>query len=398
MVTKTSHTSIQNIQYFFACLFFASLNFEVFSPIVPNFSIAKMVALLYLGASLLTTKQLFSTKNIGIPLFSVLAMFFLMVLSSIIHMQSNYSVFNTTLFLNIVMFWLLLNHQRRDDRVFHQGMLWFSVSSFVVGLCFYFNIAVTIGDDMRVVVFGENANGLGIKMGCGALVLLCYCLAHSIERPIYKPWLLVMAIPMVLLLFATASRVAILVLVASVVLFVLFRKTKRGITKVIWLVVGIVVLYFGYQLVLQQDVLMARMETTINEGNLSGREYIWQKYNEVIEEHPVLGVGFHGADHYALEVFGQVMSPHNVIIEVALYSGVLGLACFLVFLICFYRNAWLYHKRLFNITPLITSLTTIGMVFSGQALGNKLFWALAAYAITYSVAKATSVEISSTPI
>lgn len=395
MNNQNHRSIIENTQFFIACLYFASLNFEVFSPIVPNFSVAKMAALLYIFVSLLTPTKLLSTRNIKVPLFSLFAMFFLMILSSIIHMESNRSIFSTTLFLNIIMFWLLLNHQRRDGRVFHQGLLWFSVSSFVVGLCFYFGIGVSVDDELRMVVFGENANGLGVKMGVGALFLLNYCLNHTSNKLLYRPWLLVMVIPMLSLLFATASRVAIVVFALGVILFVLLRQTKRTFTKFLWLIVGLVALYYGYQIILQQEVLMTRIEKTIEEGNVSGRDYIWSKYIDLIEEHPILGVGFTGADQYSYEVFGQVKSPHNVLIEVTLYSGVLGLACFLVFLFCLYRDAWLYSKRLHNLGPLITSLAAIGMVLSGQVLGDKLFWTLAAYAVSYSLVKTTSGELSS---
>lgn len=395
MNNQNHRSIIENTQFFIACLYFASLNFEVFSPIVPDFSVAKMAALLYIFVSLLTPTKLLSTRNIKVPLFSIFAMFFLMILSSIIHMESNRSIFSTTLFLNIIMFWLLLNHQRRDGRVFHQGLLWFSVSSFVVGLCFYFGIGVSVDDELRMVVFGENANGLGVKMGVGALFLLNYCLNHTGNKLLYRPWLLVMVIPMLSLLFATASRVAIVVFALGVILFVLLRQTKRTFTKFLWLIVGLVALYYGYRIILQQEVLMTRIEKTIEEGNVSGRDYIWSKYIDLIEEHPILGVGFTGADQYSYEVFGQVKSPHNVLIEVTLYSGVLGLACFLVFLFCLYRDAWLYSKRLHNLGPLITSLAAIGMVLSGQALGDKLFWTLAAFAISYSLEKTTSVEMFS---
>lgn len=382
------YTSAQNIQYFFVCLFFASLNFEVFSPIVEKLSVAKMTAFLYIGVTILLTPQsIFSTQGIKTSLVSIWTMFFLMVLSSIIHLNINVSVFNTTIFLNIIMFWLLLNHHRRDSRVFHQGLLWFSISSFVVGLCYYFNINVSIDQDMRVVVFGENANGLGLKMGVGALFLFNYCLCHSLEKPIYKPWLLIMAVPMVSLLFATASRVSLLVIASGTVLFVLLRQTKKKMTKLLWLVVGLVVLLYGYQIVLQQEVLMKRMERTIDEGSLSERDYIWGKYINVVKEHPILGVGFHGADKYAIEVFGKPKSPHNVFLEVALYSGILGLSFFMLFLLCVFRNAWLCNKIEKNSGPIICSMAIIGMVMSGQALGDKLFWVLAAYAISHKVFK-----------
>ena len=393
MTTKPRYTPVQNIQFVLACLFFASLNFEVFSPFVENLSVAKMVAFLYLGFSLLTPRNLFLTKNIKRPLLFIWIMFFLMVLSSIIHLRNNRSIFDISIFLNIIMFWVLLNHHRRDPRVFHQGLLWFSISSFAVGLCYYFNIGVEIGEDMRVVVFGENANGLGVKMGVGALFLLNYCLNHSQEKPIYRPWLIVMSVPMVSLLLLTASRVALLVLASGAILFVLLRQTKRKVTKFIWLILGLIALYYGYQIVLDQEVLMTRMEKTIDEGNVSGRDYIWEKYIELIKEHPVLGVGFTGAEQYALQVFGKARSPHNVIIEVALYSGVLGLVCFLVFLFCVYRDAWLYRKKRNNLGPLITSMAILGLVLSGQVLGVKLFWVLAAYAISYEVEKHKTEEI-----
>lgn len=381
------HTSIQNTQYFFACLFFASLNFEVFSPFVENFSVAKMAALLYLAFSLLTPRSLLFCKDIKAPLLSVWSMFFLMVLSSIIHMQINKTVFDTTLFLNIVMFWLLLNHQRRDERVFHKGLIWFSISSFFVGLCYYLKIGISIAGDMRVVVFGENANNLGIKMSVGVLFLLNYCLNHSRERAIYKPWLLLMAVPMVALLLATASRVSVLILGVGIILFILFRQLKRTSMKLLWLIIGSLAFYWGYQVVLTQDVLMARMERTIDEGNISGRDYLWEKYIEMAREHPVLGVGFHGADQYAIDMFDEIRSPHNVLIEVAVYSGVLGLACFLLFLYYVFHDAWLYRKKMHNLGPIITSMAIVGMVMAGQALGVKLFWTLAAYAISYRVNK-----------
>ena len=348
-----------------------------------------MAAFLYICVSFLTPKDLFSVERIKLPLFSVFAMFYLMMLSSIIHIQYNRSIFSTTLFLNIVMFWLLLNHQRRDERVFHEGLLWFSVSSFVVGLCFFLSIGVSVDDDLRVVVFNENANGLGIKSGVGVLYLLAYCLNHSIEKPLYKPWLLVMVVPMLSLLFATASRVALLVLVTGSVIFVLLRQSKKKSSKITWLIFGGLAIYFGYQIILRQEVLMTRVETTIDEGNISGRDYIWTKYMDLIEEHPVLGVGFTGAEQYAMATFGKSKSPHNVLIEVALYSGILGLACFMILLYCVFHDAWLYQKRKLKIGPLITSMTIAGMVLSGQALGDKLFWVLAAYAITYRISPIT---------
>ena len=362
----------------------------MFSPFVADFSIAKMAAIIYIGFSFLTPNSLFAVRGIKVPLYSIFIMLLLMVLSSFINVYRNRSFLDLTLFLNVIMFWLLLNHQRRDVRVFQNGLIWFSVSSFVVGLCYLLNIGVSIDDSMRVVVFDENANSLGIKMSVGILLLINYCFDSSRGKPIYKPWLLVMVIPMLSLLFATASRVAFIIIALGVFLFILTRKTKRRITRVVWLVLGFVVLFYGYRLTSQQEVLMSRMEKTIEEGSISGRDYIWEKYIKLFMEHPVLGVGFTGSEQYSLEVFGQARSPHNVFIEVAVYSGVLGLICFLVYVFSVYISAWLYYRRLHYIGPLITSMAIAGMLLSGQALGVKLFWVLSAYALSYYLIPITS--------
>ena len=380
------YTSAQNIQYFFVCLFFASLNFEVFSPIVEKLSVAKMTAFLYIGVTILLTPQsIFSTQGIKTSLVSIWTMFFLMVLSSIIHLNINVSVFNTTIFLNIIMFWLLLNHCRRDERVFQEGVLWFSISSFFVGFFYLMNIGVTIDEDMRVAVFGENSNGLGVKMSAGAMFLVNYCLNHSKEKPICRPWLLVMLFPIVALLLSTASRTSVLVLGVGMLLFVLLRPTKKKSVKILWLLVGIVSLFYAYQIVLRQEVLMARFTRTIEEGSISGRDQIWEVYMRVVERHPILGVGFHGGDQKSIEAFGQVLSPHNVLIEVALYSGIFGLSFFLVFLFCVFKNAWLFLKMNQSVGPIMLSVIVVAVVLSGQALGSKLFWTISAYAISYGV-------------
>lgn len=388
---KKSNSRIKNFQYFLACLFFASLNFEMFTPIVEGFSVTKMVAIVYLAGVMLTPYSMLSTNKIGVVVYSALAMFFVMVVSSVVYMYHNTVFFDTTIFLNIIVFILLLNHQRKDNRVFHKGFLWFSISCFVMGVLFYQGIGLTFDNIGRVRIFGDNSNATGIKMAVGILFLLNYCMEHptiqeeeSLKgKKIYKPWLLLLTIPMFMLLFGTASRTALLVLAMGSVLFVLLRQTGSNKTKFLSLVVGITALVVGYIFISKQVVVMTRMNDTIEEGNISGRDEIWDVYLPLIGKHPLLGTGFTGHYDYANSVLGQAMSPHNVLIEVALYSGIVGLFFFLVFLYNVFTCAWKYQKYLNNLGPLITSMAIVGMVLSGQALGVKLFWALAAYALSY---------------
>ena len=378
------YDSIQNIQYFFVCLLFASLNFEFFAPFVDNFSVAMLVAIIYVLVSLLTPiKELFSLKNINKQIYSVFAMYILMVLSSIIN--ANDSIFNTTIFLNIILFWLILNHCRRDNRVFKKGLLWFSISACSMGICYLNNIGVSIDAGMRVQMFGDNSNGIGIKMATGALYLINYCLNHSPQKHIYKPVYLLMLIPMLYLTYATASRTALLIIAIGCITFIILRPSKNKRLKITWLALGVFMLYIGYTMIQEQDVLISRMQTTIEDGNTSGRDYIWEKYFCLIAENPIIGVGFTGANNYAMQVFYQIKSPHNVLIEVLLYSGILGLLCFLSLIYYIFRDAWKFFKYFKDLGPLTTSITLLGIVLSGQALDVKLFWIFAAYTISYQV-------------
>lgn len=379
---KGGIVTIRNFQYLCACIFFASLNFEMFCPFVEKFSVTKMAGYLYLGSLLLTPRNIFSINGIGAPVLSTYIMFALMVFSSIIHSNINTVVFDTTIFMNIVIFLLMLNHQRKDNRVLHEGLIWYAFSCSVLGILFLNGIGLTYDVGGRIRIFGDNSNVTGIKMAVGILWLLDYCLNHSIEKKIYKPWLLVLTLPMFALLFATASRTALLILSAGSILFILYRDSKQKNMRFLWLFLGLVFLAIGYSIVSNQEVLVGRMSETIDEGSISGRDEIWKKYFVLIQQHPLLGVGFTGHYQYAYDTLGQAMSPHNVLIEVALYSGIFGLIFFLILLTHIFKNAWKYKKYKQNLAPLITSMAIVAMVLSGQALGIKLFWTLAALCLS----------------
>ena len=261
--------------------------------------------------------------------------------------------------------------------------MWFALSCSVVGFLFLYRVGLTFDLAGRVRIFGDNSNATGIKMSVGILFLLDYCLNHYSGKKICKPWLLLLTLPMFSLMFATASRTALLVVALGSLLFVALRQSKQNASNNIWIFVGIVGIVVGYYVVSSQELIMMRMSTSLDEGNISGRDEIWNVYLDLIGQHPILGTGFTGHYDVATSVFGQAHSPHNVLVEVALYSGIIGLVFFLVLLYHIFKNAREYQKQMQILGPLITSMAIVGMVLSNQALGVKLFWTLAAYCISY---------------
>ncbi|MGI6341503.1 MAG: O-antigen ligase family protein [Bacteroidales bacterium] len=374
---------IKPLQHLFVCLYFASINFEVFSPFIEDFSIAKMASFLYFGVSLLTPEQLFRTDKIKKYIYLPLLLFLLITLVSLFNINYySYSFFNTTLLLNIIMFWLLLNHYRRDNRIFDKGFMWFVIGAALVGTFYLLGIGVEVGYDGRITVFGDNANEIGVKMAVASLFLINYTLNNKYKK-IYKPYYLILLIPIVSLLIATASRVAFISFFLGIVLFVALKKTKKIYAKLLIMFVGVVLIILGFNYLQQTDAtILLRLDKSVNEGNLGGRDEIWSTFMPVIIDNPIFGVGITGTTKASTSLFGAYKSPHNVFIEVLLYSGIVGLIIFLIFLFYFYKNAYLYYKYNNILYPLLLSIPVMGLLLSGQLLGVKLAWLI--FAITLS--------------
>ncbi len=375
--------TIKNLQYFFVCLYFVSINFEVFSPFIEDLSVSKIAAFLYFGVSLLTPKQLFRTDKIKKYIYLPLLLFLLITFVSLININNFSSrFFNTTLLLNIVMFWFLLNHYRRDNRIFDKGFIWFVIGSALVGTFYLLEIGTELDSDGRVTIFNDNPNQIGVKMAIASLFLIDYTLNNKYKK-IYKPYYLILLIPIVSLLIATASRVAFISFIIGVVLFFILQKTRRIYSKLLIILVGIILINHGFNYLQQTDAtILLRMDKSVNEGSISGRDEIWTGYLPTIIDNPIFGVGITGKTSVAVKYFGNDRSPHNVFIEILLYSGIVGLIIFSIFLFYFYKNAYLYYKYNNILYPLLLSIPVMGLLLSGQLLGVKVAWLIFATALS----------------
>jgi O-antigen ligase len=76
------------------------------------------------------------------------------------------------------------------------------------------------------------------------------------------------------------------------------------------------------------------------EGTLEGRGQIWRAGIEVFREHSVLGVGV-GAFRASVENrLGRAWAAHNTFLAVAVESGIIGLAIFVILILLTLRVIW----------------------------------------------------------
>ena len=129
-----------------------------------------------------------------------------------------------------------------------------------------------------------------------------------------------------------------------------------------------------WQSTFQFTLVAERLFDTLNVGDLSSRDIIWAKVMDVISNNYIYGIGKTG---YLLEL-GD-FSPHNVILEVLCYTGIVGLLIFGYFLFGIVSNAYKKAKDHCDSLPLILLVPIFGMILSGQIFGQKIVWFIFAY-------------------
>jgi len=374
-------SKIQNITLY---LFFFSINFEVWDPFNTEgfFSISKLTGIIYFLTVLPQIKQFLATKYIKPVLGPVWLFFILLTLISLININPvSSSFFDFSIFLNIVLFWILINHERKVPGILARGLFSFALGSIALSVLYYFGVGVEVEYyEGRLSLFGDNANIIGMRMSISVIILLLTIVQNHFYLNKIR-FLLIAAIPLMLKLMAeTGSRIAFISFAVMFSLGVLLIKTKKTWHKLIVLVFGGILFAAIIQYVTDSEVLMFRLLKTYEKGDLAGRDIIWQDIIPLIKENPIFGVGETGYAAYVQQFFRSAKSPHNVIVEVLSYTGILGLFTYLLFVFRSCIFGWKAYKFKKNILSLLLFIPVLGLLLSGQILTNKIGWAIFAYA------------------
>ena len=131
-------------------------------------------------------------------------------------------------------------------------------------------------------------------------------------------------------------------------------------------------------------MLLDRLTDSVEEGNSSGRDIIWDYYKGVIKTSPIIGVGYCGMEEASMRFFGiPNRSPHDVFIEIGVYSGFIGLFFYCLLLVRIFIQAIKLYKSK-NLLPLMLLMPLLSDNIFGQALNVKLTWVIISYVVTES--------------
>lgn len=374
---KISLTKVQRIVLY---VYFFSLNFQVF-----NFfglgTPARLVGFLYLAVILPQVKRFFKVSYISGYLVKLFLLIFLIAVVSVFSASSySYNVLHSAFLLNVIFFWFLINHERKDPGVLLKGFFSFALGSVFLAVLYKAGFGVEyVGG--RVTIFGDNANAIALRMVISIMILAYFSVDKSF---IVSDWRIFLLLPIPMLadfMLQTGSRKAVLALALSFVLYFLLFRARKLIYKFAGFGALLVVGLYFFEAVVSSEVLYKRLMSAAETGE-TGRSEIWANVMAIFNSSPVFGVGMTGYHEKYKMMTGVVMSPHNVLLEVLVYTGVVGIFLYLWFLLSASIQAYLSFRNRNFLLPLLLLIPVFSMILGGQALGGKVPWAIFALVVS----------------
>jgi O-antigen ligase len=364
------------------CSFFASLNFEVGDPFNTGgvFTVSKLIGWIYVFTLVPQFKSFMAVAGVARFLAPLWLWFGLLTAMNVWYGQAgSFAILDYLAILqNILLFGFLVMHGRKERGVLEQGMLWFAVGAAAQAGMFRAGFGVEeLGG--RISMFGDGANGIGLRMGAG-MTILALAVAQDPLKLGKLRYLLLLPLPFMLqLLVATGSRVALLSFGLALITGTALFKTKRMVWKISLLALGATVAFMVGLSVIASETLSSRLIASYYERDLAGRDVIWADLLPLVTSHPFLGSGQTGFAQFTAMIFGGFISPHNVFLEVLCYTGVVGLSLYLWFLWRVFQSGWKSYRTEGWLLPLLLWSPIVGCLVSGQVLAWKFVWCILAY-------------------
>ncbi len=239
---------------------------------------------------------------------------------------------------------------------------------------------VSVGRDGRASLFGDNANTLGATLSLGliALVGITYGRIKAEKRHILIAWLLFPIIGTAII--KTGSRGSLAGLVAGISLMVI----RGGAWKAKLKVASIVLIAIGFLAVtaLSDDVMRARLERSLYQGDTAGRDKIHAHAWAMVYEKPLLGWGtVYNQIELGSRLGRSLRDPHSLYLTVLTETGLVGAILFWGGLGLLAKAAWQARTRIEGALPMAIMGYLLLSFYSGSWLYRKMFWLLIAYVL-----------------
>ncbi len=187
--------------------------------------------------------------------------------------------------------------------------------------------------------------------------------------------LLLLFVSVVGIIYGTSSASNVSLIIAIILLSSIKRNNLMAFFLVTVALLGVWLLWDLYQTQILDIVFPGKSLESIKTGH--GRTGMWQYYIDGFLERPLFGYGFPTGEKEGLK-FGWITTntSHNMLISVAINTGIIGLLLFLIFI---FRYSWFLITRLRDGYRDFKWITGAWIVFivnsmSLPALGSHWMW------------------------
>ena len=226
----------------------------------------------------------------------------------------------------------------------------------------------------RGTLMNENGaadhNGLACNLVFGAILALDKF--FSIKKRFFKYVFAAGTGLIIIAIFITGSRSAIIALGVSVIYYLIksFPKLKGSRSfwgTIILTVVAFVAVYYYLENHLHSAVIKRLGLVAILYGRGNGRIDIWKNILKIIGDNPIralFGWGYGTQKVVYASYYGIRDAAHNVFLQLWLDVGIIGMAAFLAGIMKFWKDANYYHVYVSNALWLALFITFMTLSFS----------------------------------
>jgi O-antigen ligase len=295
------------------------------------------------------------------------------------------------LLIQIIFFFSAGYNLMRHEQIATRALLCLMISGIVLVILQKMGITSTYYSDHRVghrlAVLGQNPNDFASNMSLAMIALIGLVLHRDKAIRRYRYLLLAFGGLMGLSILMTGSRGGVIALSAGILAMMLGGRTLwLRIRNAVVALAAIVLLLFAINSV---PVLRDRYGSTMDEGNMSGRQDIFPACWQMFLEKPLVGWGPND-NKWEIGKRAAVVKEkhpegdrdaHNVFLEVLTAEGLAGAIPFLAFFLLCLRSAWKGSRGIQGMVPLCMVVTVIVIELSGNWIAAKLDYLMLAYAV-----------------
>lgn len=286
--------------------------------------------------------------------------------------SDEYQIYTRILGLNLIPYIAVLSINFSKEIAVRLNGIIFNFLWVVLGISCLYTIIVYRAFEKSSGIFASSYINVG-HYGLSLLIISLYYYFQSSEGKI-KPVLGIFI--GIFTIFSSSARSPILAaFIIVLVLFCYINKLKYWIALFFSILIFMIGIYLLKQTSVSDFEFVERMYNALFQGNGSGRSLFLLKGWNVFKENIFLGGRI---------LFEDGMYPHNIIVEILMSMGIVGVGLFLLY----YRDLWKFKIKylreniyylpffLFFIQYCVLVLT------SGNIFGNMEFWSFSAVTIS----------------